>query len=284
MSVKILCGLFGMSSQAYYKRKKTLLSRTQIRIAVLTAVEYYRSRDPGIGALKLYHELCSIYGSDVIGGRDAFLNLLRSEHLMLPPKKPRHTTDSKHLYKKYPNLIKDIIAQYPNHIWVSDITYIWVEGGVCYLHLLTDLYSHAVLGWILAPGLHAMYTEQALKQAILKAGSGNLCGTIHHSDRGVQYACDAYIRILMEHHIRISMTEDSKPTDNAVAERMNGILKNEWIYAMSLFKDEEDARMQIAGMIDFYNNERPHMSIGMKKPMDVYSGEVPGKCLWKKRG
>ncbi len=284
MSVKILCGLFGMSSQAYYKRKKTLLSRTQIRIAVLTAVQYYRSRDPGIGALKLYHELCSIYGSDVIGGRDAFLNLLRSEHLMLPPKKPRHTTDSKHLYKKYPNLIKDIIAQYPNHIWVSDITYIWVEGGVCYLHLLTDLYSHAVLGWILAPGLHAMYTEQALKQAILKAGSGNLCGTIHHSDRGVQYACDAYIRILMEHHIRISMTEDSKPTDNAVAERMNGILKNEWIYAMSLFKDEEDARMQIAGMIDFYNNERPHMSIGMKKPMDVYSGEVPGKCLWKKRG
>ena len=124
-----------------------------------------------------------------------------------------------------------------------------------------------------------MYTEQALKQAILKAGSGNLCGTIHHSDQGVQYACDAYIRILMEHHIRISMTEDSKPTDNAVAERMNGTLKNEWIYAMSLFKDEEDARMQIAGMIDFYNNERPHMSIGMKKPMDVYSGEVPGKCL-----
>lgn len=129
-----------------------------------------------------------------------------------------------------------------------------------------------------------MYTEQALKQAILKAGSGNLCGTIHHSDQGVQYACDAYIRILMEHHIRISMTEDSKPTDNAVAERMNGTLKNEWIYAMSLFSLEEDARMQIAGMIDFYNNERPHMSIGMKKPMDVYSGEVPGKCLWKKRG
>lgn len=113
-----------------------------------------------------------------------------------------------------------------------------------------------------------MYTEQALKQADLKAGSGNLCGTIHHSDQGVQYACDAYIRILMEHHIRISMTEDSKPTDNAVAERMNGTLKNEWIYAMSLFKDEEDARMQIAGMIDFYNNERPHMSIGMKKPME----------------
>ncbi len=271
-----------MSSQAYYKKKKNLLSRNQVKTAILTLVHYYRSKAPRIGALKLHYELCSIYGSDLIGERDAFLSLMRSEHLILPPKKPRHTTDSNHLYKKYPNLIKGIIAQHPNHIWVSDITYIWIQGGVCYLHLLTDLYSHAVLGWILAPGLHAMYTQQALSQAITEAGGGNLCGTIHHSDRGVQYACDAYIRVLMEHHIRISMTEDYKPTDNAVAERMNGILKTEWIYGMALFKDEDDARMQIAKMIEFYNNERPHMSIGMKKPMDVYYGEVPGKCVWKK--
>lgn len=271
-----------MSSQAYYKKKKNLLSRNQVKTAILTSVHYYRSKAPRIGALKLHYELCSIYGSDLIGGRDAFLSLMRSEHLILPPKKPRHTTDSNHLYKKYPNLIKGIIAQHPNHIWVSDITYIWIQGGVCYLHLLTDLYSHAVLGWVLAPGLHAMYTQQALSQAITEAGGGNLCGTIHHSDRGVQYACDAYIRVLMEHHIRISMTEDYKPTDNAVAERMNGILKTEWIYGMALFKDEDDARMQIAKMIEFYNNERPHMSIGMKKPMDVYYGEVPGKCVWKK--
>ena len=102
------------------------------------------------------------------------------------------------------------------------------------------------------------------------------------SDRGVQYACDAYIDTLVTHHIRVSMTEDYNPTDNAVAERMNGILKTEWIYGMSLFKDKEMAREQIAEMIDFYNNERPHMSIGMKKPMDVYYGEVPGKSLWKK--
>lgn len=271
-----------MSAQAYYKKKKTVLSLNQTRKAILDSVEYYRSKDPGIGALKLHYELCSIYGSDVVGGRDAFLNLMRSEHLMLPPKKPRRTTDSNHLYKKYPNLIKGITAQYPNHIWASDITYIWIEGGVCYLHLLTDLYSHAVLGWILASGLHAEYTQQALEQAIAEAGGGNLCGTVHHSDRGSQYACNAYINILMEHHIRISMTESYSPTDNAVAERMNGILKTEWIYGMSLFKNENDARGQIAEMIEFYNNERPHMSLGMKKPMDVYYGEVPGKCLWKK--
>ena len=271
-----------MSSQAYYKKKKIILSRQQIRRAILDAIYYYRSKDPGIGGLKLHHELCSMYGGDIIGGRDAFLNLMRSEHLMLPPKNPRHTTDSNHLYKKYPNLIKGETAQYPNHIWVSDITYIWIEGGVCYLHLVTDVYSHAVLGWILSPSLHAEYTLQALEQAIKQAEGGNLCGTIHHSDRGVQYACDAYIDALTTHHIRISMTEKYNPTDNAVAERMNGILKTEWIYGMALFRNEEQAREQIAEMIDFYNNERPHMSIGMKKTMDVYYGEVPGKSLWKK--
>lgn len=282
MSVKTLCELFGMSSQAYYKKKKTILSHQQIRTAILEAIYYYRSNAPCIGGLKLHYELCSLYGSDVIGGRDAFLNLMRSEHLMLPPKKPRHTTDSNHLYKKYPNLIKGITAQYPNHIWVSDITYIWIEGGVCYLHLVTDMYSHAVLGWVLSPSLHAKYTLQALEQAINKAAGGNLCGTIHHSDRGVQYACDAYIDTLITHHIRISMTESYDPTANAVAERMNGILKTEWIYGMVLFKDEEQAWEEIAKMINFYNNERPHMSIGMKKPIDVYYGEAPGESLWKK--
>ena len=113
LSVKTLCGLFGMSSQAYYKKKKTILSRNQIKAAILAAIHYYRSKNPGIGALKLHYELCSIYGGGVIGGRDAFLNLMRSEHLMLPPKKPRRTTDSNHLYKKYPNLIKGVTAQYP---------------------------------------------------------------------------------------------------------------------------------------------------------------------------
>jgi transposase InsO family protein len=282
--VRTLCSLFGKSSQAYYKKKAMILSRTQIKEVVLDTVSYYRSKAPGMGALKLYFEIRSIYGSSLIGGRDSFLNLLRSEHLMLPANKPRHTTKSNHLYKKYPNLVKGVAALYPNHIWVSDITYIWILGGVCYLHLLTDAYSHAVLGWTLASGLHTIYTIQALEQAISHAGGGNLCGTIHHSDRGVQYACDAYVELLLEHHIRISMTESSEPTDNAIAERMNGILKTEWIYGMSLFEDEQDARAQIAGMIEFYNNERPHMSIGMKKPMDVYGGEVPGECLWKRKG
>jgi transposase InsO family protein len=277
-----LCGLFGKSCQAYYKNKKTLVSFAQIRTTLLESISYYRSKAPYMGGVKLHHELRLIYGHEVVGGRDSFMKFLRSEKLMLPPHKPRHTTNSRHLYHKYPNLIKELQAEHPNHIWVSDITYIWIEGGVCYLHLITDVYSHAVIGWMLAPGLHAEYSAEALKQAISLANNGNLCGTIHHSDRGVQYACAMYVGLLISHHIRISMTETSQPTDNAVAERMNGILKTEWIYGRSLFRNEEEARREIAKMIDFYNNERPHMSIGMKKPMDVYYGEVPGESLWKK--
>lgn len=234
-----------------------------------------------MGGVKLYAELSCLYGHQVTGGRDAFLNFLRVEKLMLPANKPRHTTNSRHLYKKYPNLLKGLQAVYPNHVWVSDITYIWIEGGVCYLHLITDSYSHAVLGWVLASGLHAQYTAEALGQAISKAAGGNLCGTIHHSDRGSQYACDLYVSLLTQHHIRISMTESYEPTDNALAERMNGILKEEWIYGMSLFHSREQAQQEISKMIDFYNYERPHMSIGMKKPMDVYEGQVPGENLWK---
>lgn len=282
-SLETLCGLFGKTRQAYYKNKKILLTKSQIRLVLLESIHYYRSQAPHMGGLKLYFELSCLYGHQATGGRDAFLNFLRAEKLMLPALKSRHTTNSNHLYKKYPNLIKDLQVAYPNHLWVSDITYIWIEGGVCYLHLITDAYSHAVLGWVLANGLHAEYTAQALSQAIDRTGGGNLCGTIHHSDRGSQYACDRYVSLLMEHHIRISMTEDYKPTANALAERMNGILKQEWIYGMSLFASEEQARREISKMIHFYNYERPHMSIGMKKPMDVYQGEEPGENLWKRK-
>ena len=151
-----------------------------------------------------------------------------------------------------------------------------------YLHLITDGYSHAVLGWCLSESLEAENTAKALDMAISTAGGGNLCGTVHHSDRGVQYACQLYVSKLTEYHIRISMTECYNPTDNAVAERMNGILKDEWIHHQAMFRDHEEAAHEIGAMIDFYNNVRPHMSIGNKKPMDVYEGEVPGRNLWKK--
>jgi transposase InsO family protein len=238
--------------------------------------------DSQMGGVKLHVLLTEDLGRDIVRGRDSFLKFLRRKGLMIPKKKPRHTTDSNHIYFKYPNLTIGLVSNYPNHVWYADITYIWIEGDVLYLHLITDGYSHAVLGWCLSETLEAENTAKTLEMAIRTAGGGNLCGTIHHSDRGVQYACQLYVGKLMEHHIRISMTECYNPTDNAVAERLNGILKDEWIYHMAMFKDYQEALREISGMIDFYNNVRPHMSIGNKKPMDVYAGEVPGPNLWKK--
>ena len=280
--METLCGLFDKKRQWYYVKVKVVYTEHQREKLLLSYVDYYRMMDSQMGGVKLHVLLTEDLGRDIVRGRDSFLKFLRRKGLMIPKKKPRHTTDSNHIYFKYPNLTVGLMSNYPNHVWYADITYIWIEGDVLYLHLITDGYSHAVLGWCLSETLEAENTAKTLEMAIRTAGGGNLCGTIHHSDRGVQYACQLYVGKLMEHHIRISMTECYNPTDNAVAERLNGILKDEWIYHMAMFKDYQEALREISGMIDFYNNVRPHMSIGNKKPMDVYAGEVPGPNLWKK--
>ena len=280
--METLCGLFDKRRQWYYEKRKVLYTEVQRVKVIIEYVEWYRMQAPRLGGVKLHVLLTEELGRVFVGGRDSFLELLRRRHLLLPKKKPRHTTDSNHVYFKYPNLTVGLTVLYPNHVWYADITYIWIENDVLYLHLITDGYSHAVLGWCLSESLEAENTAKALDMAIRMAGDGNLCGTIHHSDRGVQYACQLYVKILMEHHIRISMTECYNPTDNAVAERMNGILKDEWIYHQTMFSNYEEAVREIGAMIDFYNNVRPHMSIGNKRPWDVYEGEVPGKNLWKK--
>ena len=280
--METLCGLFDKKRQWYYVKVKVVYTEHQREKLLLSYVDYYRMMDSQMGGVKLHVLLTEDLGRDIVRGRDSFLKFLRRKGLMIPKKKPRHTTDSNHIYFKYPNLTIGLMSNHPNHVWYADITYIWIEGDVLYLHLITDGYSHAVLGWCLSETLEAENTAKTLEMAIRTAGGGNLCGTIHHSDRGVQYACQLYVGKLMEHHIRISMTECYNPTDNAVAERLNGILKDEWIYHQTMFSNYEEAVREIGAMIDFYNNVRPHMSIGNKRPWDVYEGEVPGKNLWKK--
>lgn len=251
---------------------------------MLDSVSYYRWRWPRLGGLKLHAILKEELGGEITRGRDAFLKFLSSEGLTLPKVKRRRTTDSSHPYRKYPNLTVGLEPQNVNHIWVSDITYVWIAGDVLYLHLVSDMYSHAIIGWALSETMESRHTAEALEMAIRTAGGGNLCGTIHHSDRGVQYASCLYVGTLMEHHIRISMTERYNPTDNALAERQNGILKTENIYLREMYRNYREAKREIGNAIEFFNRERPHMSLGMKKPMDVYTGrEEPGKNLWKKK-
>jgi putative transposase len=169
-----------------------------------------------------------------------------------------------------------------NQLWVADITYIVIANGdVCYLHLITDAYSHKIIGWVLADTLRAAITKEALEQAISQAGHILPDILIHHSDRGAQYCCDDYVETLRRHHIRISMTEDSNPTDNAIAERTNGIIKGEGIYPRETFNSLEHARYVIGRYIHFYNNRRPHMSIGYKVPALAHMESGPQKKMWK---
>ena len=269
--METLCGLFGKSKQAYYKHKRKSFSDMEIEREVICIVNSYRSQMPVIGGLKLYLLTRSVLGDALGMGRDKFLQLLHRHKLIIPPRKPRHTTNSNHVYFKYPNLVKELVVCYVNQLLVSDITYIYTtEDKFCYLHLVTDAYSRMIIGYVLSPTLEARYTIEALQQAIACAGGGNLCGTIHHSDRGVQYCCDDYTLLLKAHHIRISMTEDSDPTDNGMAERVNGIIKNEFLEPLPTPRTLQEARLLVEHAVHTYNTLRPHSSLGMRTPAQVY--------------
>ena len=285
--VALVCRLFGHCRQAFYQSKADIESEIEHERKVIEAVKEIREEDPGIGGYKLWLMLVSLFGRDFVPGRDRFFVILRRKGLMLPKPKPRHTTNSNHRYHKYKNLIKDIVLTAANQLWVADITYIALPGGdVCYLHLITDAYSHKIVGWALARTLKAAISMEALRMAVEQAvamkSSEVLTGLIHHSDRGVQYCCDAYVAMLKAYGISISMTEDYKPTDNAIAESVNGKIKVDSVYRKR-FNSFEHAYNVIERYIHFYNYHRPHMSIGYKVPAVVHLEQGEQKKMWKNK-
>ena len=288
MKVSLACRLLGHCRQAFYQSKVDIEKEVECERRVIASVRAIRTEDPRIGGYKLWLMLIGMYGREHVPGRDRFFVMLRRRGLMLPKPKPRHTTNSNHRYRKWKNLIKDFTPMEANQLWVADITYIALaDGDVCYLHLITDAYSRKIVGWALADTLKATVSMQALQMAIDQAaamrGSDMLAGLIHHSDRGVQYCCDAYVSMLKKHGIAISMTEDYKPTDNAIAERFNGILKVESVYPQKQLPTLEHAQRLIPRFINFYNNARPHMSIGYKMPAVAHMEQGEQKKMWKKR-
>lgn len=288
LKVTLACRLFGHCRQAFYQSKVDIVKEVKHEHMVIDAVKEIRREDSRIGSYKLWLMLIGLFGRDYVPGRDRFFVILRRKGLMLPKAKPRHTTNSNHRFHKWKNLIKGLVPTSANRLWVADITYIALaDGDLCYLHLITDAYSHKIVGWALADNLKASVTMQALQMAIDQAVemSGNkiLKGLIHHSDRGVQYCCDAYVSLLKEHEIAISMTEDYKPTDNAIAERSNGILKVESVYPQKHLPTFEYAQVFIPRFIHFYNNRRPHMSIGYKTPAVAHLEHGEQKKMWKNK-
>lgn len=288
MQVSLVCRLFGHCRQAFYQSKADIEKEVERERKIFNAVADIRNEDPRVGGYKLWLMLISMFGRECVPGRDRFFVVMRRKGLMLPKPKPRHTTNSNHRYHKWKNLIKGIVLTAANQLWVADITYIALANGdVCYLHLITDAYSHKVVGWALADTLKAAVSMQALQMAIDQAvemgGIECLARLIHHSDRGVQYCCDAYVAMLKDHGIAISMTEDYKPTDNAIAERLNGILKTEGIYPRKQPSSLEDALVFISRFIQFYNCQRPHMSIGYKTPTEAHLEHGEQKKMWNNK-
>jgi transposase InsO family protein len=213
-------------------------------------------------------------------GRDALFDLLASEHMLVRPRKRKHiTTNSKHWFKKYPNLIKDFIPDGPNQLWVSDITYIKAKHEFSYLFLISDAYSKKILGYRLAKNLDSIHAVNSLQDAI-KNTCQPISGLIHHSDRGIQYCSKEYTDLLNKHAISISMTENGDPLENPVAERINGILKDE--YLNDKIKNQNNLDINdLSYAINKYNKTRPHLSCDMLTPEQAqhYRGNL--RRMWK---
>lgn len=275
--------MFGKSRQAYYQYKRSTLSQHDRDELILSVIRSVRSDAPRIGAYKLFCMVKEIFMGEAFMGRDRFFDFLRKHDLMLKRKRPRCTTNSNHMFRKHRNLIKDYIPTRPNTLWVSDITYIRTTGNFLYLHLVTDAYSRKIVGWKLSETLEAKHSVDALLGAIHQVKDVCFSNLIHHSDRGIQYCCGAYTSVLYNHGIQISMTEDYAPTDNAIAERVNGILKSEWLDSPSLPADISEANSRVEKAIHYYNNVRPHMSNQMKTPEEIHTGLIVSSQVWKER-
>ncbi|MEX2396858.1 MAG: IS3 family transposase, partial [Balneolales bacterium] len=256
-----LCLLFGITRQAYYQHYWQVEETSFEQKLVVGEVRRIRKKHPRMGGRKLY-ELIEPFMLEhqIKMGRDALFDLLASHGLLVRRRKRRiHTTNSFHWLRKYPNRIRDFVPTGSNQLWVSDITYWKIETGNLYISLITDAYSHKVVGYQVAETLEAIESIQALEMA-LSLLDQPVKGLIHHSDRGIQYCSSDYVKLLQDYDIEISMTENGDPRENAIAERINGILKHEYLESYTVM-DLTEAKELLEEVVQLYNEERPHMSI-----------------------
>lgn len=249
---------------------------------IKTRVMSLRREMPRIGTRKLYYLLKESFQREGISiGRDRLFDLLREEGLLIIKKKKyTKTTDSKHWMRKYPDLVKQLEVTRPEQLWVADITYLTLTDRYCYLHLITDAYSKQIMGYNVSETLAAKETLKALEMALNnKIYTTNL---IHHSDRGLQYCSSGYVRTLQNASIAISMTQDGSPYDNAIAERVNGILKDEFSLD-EVFDNQLELKLQVKQSIDTYNSKRPHESNSMLTPIEMHKQDKLRPKAWHKK-
>jgi transposase InsO family protein len=281
LSVDGICWLFGITRQAFYKhyrREKKNYVQTEV---IIKMIEQIRKIHPRMGTRKMIVLLETQFKAHGIKmGRDSLFDLLNVNGMLIRPRKRKWiTTWSKHPYKKYKNLIKDLEVERVNQVWVSDITYLQTKAGHLYLSFITDAYSRKVVGYDVADNLESVNALQALKMSIQSLPEGPV-DLIHHSDRGSQYCCHDYVEELQKKGIQISMTQNGDPLENPVAERLNGIVKNEYLVYKSI-KSKAHAKEILKETIAVYNKLRPHMSIEYKTPQEVYEKNLQVSRSWK---
>ena len=278
--MRYYCLLFGRSRQGWYEQLKSEEKQHMADAIVLKLVKEIREDLPRAGVPKLHFMLQEkLVAHGIKMGRDALYQLLGEHGYLLRYRRRKpYTTDSNHRFKKYPNLIRDIkYLTHPGQLWVSDITYLRLKERFAYLSIVTDAYSHKIIGYCLHPTLHSDGPINALLMAAKSKQSKSL---IHHSDRGSQYCCADYTKVLEYYEIKISMTEKGDPYENAIAERVNGILKTEFLLDKT-FPSFTEAEAAVKNAVEKYNHIRPHDSCDKLTPVQAHEQNGFLRKRWK---
>lgn len=264
-----LCDAVGFTPQAFYKAKKQRQRKQLEEDRILAVVAEKRCVHPRRGGRKL---LLDLEAAGVEIGRDKLFDFLRDKDLLVPPApKKARTTNSRHCLPTFANRIADLEVTRPHQVWVSDLTYVRVNNSFVYLALTMDLYSRKIVGWHCSNSLEAEGCMQALRMALKQLPKGKK--PIHHSDRGTQYCCHAYVDLLRDNGLEISMTEKNHCYENAHAERLNGILKQEY-WLGSTFRSQAQAKIAVAQAVAAYNTDRPHTSLQYATPEKVHAASA----------
>jgi transposase InsO family protein len=264
-----LCGKLGMSRQNYYKARQSRQRREVDHGLIEQLVRGERAVQPRLGGRKLYHILGpELEKAGVKVGRDRFFEVLREKSLFLErlPGVPK-TTNSRHSLPVFHNLVKGVELVHSNQAWAADITYIRTDEGFLYLSLLMDLWSRKIVGYHAGDTLEAEGAVRALERALKELPAG--AAPIHHSDRGCQYCSHRYVEKLQAQGLSISMTEELHCYENAHAERLNGILKQEYGLGYS-FRSKKQALATVDEAVFLYNTRRPHQALNYETPEKMY--------------
>lgn len=278
ISVIGCCRHLGISKQAYYKLKKKRDEKKEKEERIIKQVLFVRQEMPRVGTRKLHY----ILKSDLGVGRDKLFEILRKEQMLITKRKKYvKTTNSKHWMRTYADSSKQVELNKPEQLWVSDITYLSTQEEAIYLHLVSDAYSKQIMGHTVSRDLKAESTVKALQLA-LKRRIYRGRNLLHHSDRGLQYCSRLYVDELVRNNCQISMTQDGSPYDNAVAERINGILKDEF-YCDEKFDSFKQAKKHVEQSIMIYNTKRPHLSCSMLTPKEMHLQNTLPVKKWNKK-